>query len=115
NGQVHGQMQKRIDLSFFYRKFLLGGIRVLKCFMIFRVLQNPGERHGLHWRKDFMLPMFGPGFGKKLANLIAGWIEHTNRVIKNGVVQARGGMTKKYTMKQTQTGVACAPTMPEGF
>jgi hypothetical protein len=47
--------------------------------------------------------MFGPGFRKKLANLIAGWIEHKKRAIKTGVVRSRGDM-KKNTMKQIETG-----------
>src|SRR5690606_35592020 len=95
-------MQKRIDLSLFHRKFLLGGIRVFQRGVVLRVLQNPGQRHGLHWRKDFILTMFGPGFREKLAHLIAGRIEHTNRAVKTkkrtttGVGESRDGMIKIY-------------------
>src|SRR5690625_1003358 len=47
------------------------------------MLEHPIERHRLQRSENFFVPVLAPGFGKKLAHLLARWVEHGTRLGEN--------------------------------
>jgi len=71
DGEVQGEVKKRIHLAAFRREFLFDGvIRVLQQRVVFRVVRDEvgGDRFGAV--EDFACAMFAPGFAEKEANLV---------------------------------------------
>jgi hypothetical protein len=80
--QVHRQVQERVALAALGRvvtgEGLVAGVQGV---VVFGMLLHPVDRHGFERREDFSLAMLAPGAAEKLANFVAGGIEHDPAIV----------------------------------
>ncbi|KAG0919705.1 hypothetical protein G6F32_016002 [Rhizopus arrhizus] len=76
NRQVHGQMQEGVGARLFHRIFHGHGIGAFQIAVVFGMLDDPVQRHGLARGQHLVGAVLAPGVDEEFADLVAGRIEH---------------------------------------
>ena len=76
DGQVHRQVQERVGAALFHRVFGGHGLGAFEIGVVFRMLDDPVQGHGLQRGQDLVGAVLAPGFDEEFADLVAGRVEH---------------------------------------